>query len=163
MAFQLRSFRLILGVAALVLALAVSGCSGGSTPSPSPTPVVLAVTIGSTSVVVPQDGTGGQLSVAISGPIGSPTVTVDGLPAGITAQFAATGAGPSGTLTFTASAAVPAGNYPASVTVSLAGQSASKNFSVVSAVVAKVLNVTDSTLGVSGHLQQFMSTNFQIA
>ena len=163
MAFQLRSFRSILGMAPLVLALAVAGCGGGSTPAPTPTPAVLTVMIGSTSVVVPQDGAVGQLAVAVSGPTGSPTVTVNGLPTGITAQFAANGAGPSGTLRFTGSAAVPAGIYPVSVTVSLAGQSDSKNFSVVSAVVAAVLNSTDSTIGVNGHLQQFMSTNFQIA
>ncbi len=162
MAFQLRSFCSILGMASLALALAMAGCGGG-TPTPPPTPVVLTVAIGSTSVVVPQDGVVAQLAVAIAGPTGTPTVTIDGLPAGITAQFAVTGTGPSGAITFISSAAVPAGIYPATVNVDLAGQSASKDVSVVSAVVAQVLNVTDSTLGISGHLQQFMSTNFQIA
>jgi hypothetical protein len=162
MAFQLRSFRPIRAMAPLALAFAVAGCGGG-TPTPTPTPTVLTVALGSTSVVVPQDGAVGQLAVAISGPTGTPTVTVGGLPTGITAQFAATGTGPSGTVTLTGGAAVPAGIYPASVTVALAGQSETENFSVVSAVVAKVLNNTDSALGVSGHLQQFTSTNFQIA
>jgi hypothetical protein len=164
MSFQVRLFRPNLRLAAFGFALAAVGCdSANPPPAPTPTPVALSVAIAGTSVVVPQDGAQVQLAVSISGPTGTPTVTESGLPAGITGQFIATNGGPSGSILFTGSTATPAGIYPASVTVSLAGQTVSKDFSVVSAVVAKVLNTTDLTEGVSGHLQQFMSTNFQIA
>jgi hypothetical protein len=47
--------------------------------------------------------------------------------------------------------------------VSLAGQTASQSFTLVSAVVAKVGSATDTSLGVNGVLQEFMSTSFQVA
>jgi|ERR1035437_8706392 hypothetical protein len=164
MAFQLRLLRPTLCLAISGIALAAVGCGGGSPqPTPAPTPIVLSIALGSTSVVVPQDGAQVQLGVTITGPSGTPTVTVDGLPAGISGQFVAASLVSSGSIILRGSRAAPAGNYPASVTVSLAGQSVTKDFSVVSAVVVKVLNTADLTVGVSGHLQQFTSTNFQIA
>jgi len=123
----------------------------------------LAVSLGSTIVVVPQDGTTTPVAVTVTAPSGSPSVTVTGLPAGVTEQFAAANGGPSGTLTFTGSTSVSAGSYAPTVTVTLAGQSASEGFTLVSAVVAKVGNATDTTLGVNGVLNQFMSTSIQVA
>jgi hypothetical protein len=49
------------------------------------------------------------------------------------------------------------------VQVSEGGQTASANFTLVSAVVAKVGSAQDTTLGVNGVLKQFMSTSFQVA
>jgi hypothetical protein len=121
------------------------------------------VILGNPGVIVPQDGTPAALTVNISGPSGSGSVSVSGLPAGITAQFAAQSGGPSGTLTFTGSTSAAAGGYAPVVQVSLAGQSASANFILISAVVAKVGSNTDSTMGVNGVLKQFMSTSFQVA
>ena len=161
MTIQLRLFSSISFISCIGLALAPAGC--GSNTTPAPTPVPLTVAIGNATVVVPQDGATVQLPVTISGPTGSATVTVAGLPTGITGQFTPAGSGPSGTITFTGSVTAAAGTYPTSVTVMLAGQTVSEDISVVSAVVVKVLNAPDMTLGVSGHLQQFMSTNFQIA
>ncbi len=163
MTFQLRPSRSVEGVVSLGLALAAAGCGGGSSTTPTPLPATLTVSMTTTSMVVPQDGAAVQAAVTIAGPVGTPTVTINGLPTGITGQFTAVGAGPSGAITLTGSAAAAAGSYLANVTVRLAGQVATNNFTVVSAVVVKVLNATDTTLGVSGHLQQFMSTNFQIA
>jgi hypothetical protein len=119
--------------------------------------------LGSANVVVPQDGTPAALTVNISGPSGSGSVSVTGLPGGVTAQFAAQNGGPSGTLTFTGSTAAAAGSSSVSVQVSLAGQSASASFTLVSAVVAKVGSATDTAMGVNGVLKQFMSTSFQVA
>ncbi len=115
------------------------------------------------SVVVPQDGAAVQDSVTIAGASGTPQISISGLPSGINSQFTATGSGPSGVVTFTGASSVPAGSYPASLTVSLAGQTATQNFTVVSAVVAKVQASTATNLGIGGHLEQFISTNFQIA
>jgi hypothetical protein len=112
---------------------------------------------------VPQDGTPATLTVTISGPSGSGSVSVTGLPGGATAQFAAQNGGPSGTLTFTGSNSAAAGSYSPVVQVSLASQSASASFTLVSAVVAKVGTATDTTMGVNGVLKQFMSTAFQVA
>ena len=154
------SLRSILGIAAAGLLLAVVGCGGTSS---STAPASLSFSLGGASVVVPQDGMAATLPVSISGPAGAATVTVSGLPAGVTEQFAPVNGGPSGTLTFTGSTSAAAGSYAPSVTVSLAGQSESQGFALVSAVVAKVGNATDTTLGVKGVLQQFMSSGFQIA
>lgn len=126
-------------------------------------PGSLAVSLGNTIVVVPQDGTAAPVAVTVTAPSGSPSVTVSGLPAGVTEQFAAANGGPSGTLTFTGSTSASAGSYAPTVTVTVAGQSASEGFTLVSAVVAKVGNATDTTLGVNGVLNQFMSTSIQVA
>jgi hypothetical protein len=126
-------------------------------------PVSLAVSLGNTIVVVPQDGTAAPVAVTVTAPSGSPSVTVRGLPAGVTEQFAAANGGPSGTLTFTGSTSASAGSYAPTVTVTLAGQNASEGFTLVSAVVAKVGNATNTTLGVNGVLHQFMSTSIQVA
>ena len=163
MTFLLWPSRTVVGAVSLCLALAVAGCGGESNTSPAPPPVTLTVSMTNTSIVVPQDGAAVQAAVTIVGPAGVPTVTINGLPTGITGQFATIGAGPSGAITLTGSATATAGSYLANVTVRLAGQVATQNFTVVSAVVAKVLATTDTSLGVSGHLAQFMSTNFQVA
>jgi hypothetical protein len=100
----------------------------------------------------------------VTGAGGSANVTVSDLPEGVTAQFAAVGGGPSGTLTFTGSAGVLAGTYTPTVQATLSGgQSGSQSFTLVSAVVAKVGNATNTTLGVNGVLGQFMSTSIQVA
>jgi hypothetical protein len=89
---------------------------------------------------------------------------VSNLPGGVTAQFAAVGGGPSGTLTFTGSAGVLAGTYTPSVQATLSGgQTATQSFTLVSAVVAKVGSATDTTLGVNGVLEQFMATSFFVS
>jgi hypothetical protein len=126
-------------------------------------PPTLSAVLGSSSVVVAQDGTPATVSVTITGPAGAASVSVLGLPAGTSAVFAPVAGGPSGTLTFTGSATSPAGNYSATVQVSLAGQSATPALTVVSAVVAKVGSSVDTTMGVSGVLKEFMSTSFQVA
>jgi hypothetical protein len=100
--------------------------------------------------------------VTISGASGTATVSVSGLPSGLTAQFAASGAGPSGTLTLTGGPTASSGTYAATVTAALAGKTATSSLSVVSAAVAKVGTSTDTTLGVNGVLRQFMATSFQI-
>jgi hypothetical protein len=162
MFFTLRSFRSILGMALVGFALVAVGCGGGSVTVPQ-TPMTLSFSLGSATVVVPQDGATVQLPVTITGPAGTPAVTLSGLPTGVTAQYTSVSGSLSGTLTFTGSTSAAAGSSTPTVTVSLAGQTASQSFTLVSAVVAKVTNVTDTTLGVKGILKQFMATSFQIA
>jgi hypothetical protein len=163
MRFMLRSLRPISGMASVGLLLSVAGCNSKATNSTPVTPVTLSFTLGSPSVVVPQDGTAADLLIAIAGPAGTPTVITSGFPAGVTEQYAPLDGGPSGTLTFTGSPSVPAGTFTPSITVSLAGQTKTKSFTLISAVVVKIGDTVDTTLGVSGVLQQFMSTSLQIA
>jgi hypothetical protein len=86
---------------------------------------------------------------------------VAGLPGGITEQ--SSGSGTAYNITFTGSASAPAGSYSGVVQVSAGSQTAMASFTLVSAVVAKVGNSTDTTKGVNGVLKQFMSTSFQVA
>jgi hypothetical protein len=162
MRFSFRSLAPIPGIASAGLMWMAAGCSGGGNSTPAP-PASLSFSLGSSSVMVAQDGTPATLALYVSGPSGSESVTVGGLPAGVSEQFATVSGGPSGTLTFTGGAAVEASSYAATVTVSLAGQSQSEGFTLVSAVVAKVSNAPDAALGVKGLLEEFMSTSFQIA
>lgn len=162
MLFALRSVGSILGMAAVGFALATIGCGGGGGTTVT-TPVTLSFSLGSTTVAVPQDGATVQLPVSITGPSGTPAVTVSGLPTGVTSQYTTVSGSLSGIFTFTGSTSAAAGSSTPTVTVSLAGQTASQSFTLVSAVVAKVTNVTDTTLGVKGVLKQFMATSFQIA
>jgi hypothetical protein len=128
----------------------------------------VSVSLGSTTLVMPQDGTAAALpvTVTVTGAGGSANVTVSDLPEGVTAQFAAVGGGPSGTLTFTGSASTgtSSGTYTPSVQASLTGgQSSAQSFTLVIAVVAKVGNATDTTMGVNGRLEQFMATSFFVS
>jgi hypothetical protein len=119
--------------------------------------------LGSSTVVVPQDGTPVTLSVTITNASGTATVTVPAVPTGVTEQFTPVNGGPSGTLTLTGSAQAAAGSYSPGVVVNTPGQNASAGFTLVSAVVAKVGSSVDTTMGVNGVLKEFMSTSFQVA
>ncbi|MDR3727728.1 MAG: hypothetical protein P4K86_11870 [Terracidiphilus sp.] len=149
-------------MAAVGFALAAVGCGGGGGTAVT-TPVTLSFSLGSTTVVVPQDGATVQVPVSVTGPSGTPVVTISGLPAGVMMQYTSVSGSLSGTLIFTGSTSAVAGSYTPTLTVSLAGQTSSQSFTLVSAVVAKVTNVTDTSLGVKGVLKQFMATSFQIA
>jgi hypothetical protein len=156
----LRAFRLLLGILSTGLVLAAAGCTSNSTSS---TPATLSVSLGGPSVTVAQDGIPSTLALLVSGPSGTESVIVSGLPAGVTERFTSVNGGPSGTLTFTGGASVAAGSYSPTVSVTLAGQTQTKGFTLVSAVVAKVSTTPDTALGVNGILKQFMSTSFQIS
>jgi hypothetical protein len=153
--------RRCLGAVAAVGLGVVVGC-GGSSGTITPPPA-LSVTLGSSTVVVPQDATPVTMTVTISNASGTATVSALALPNGVTAQFTAVGGGPSGTLTLTGGAQAVAGSYSPTVEVSTPSQNASAPFTLVSAVVAKVGSSVDTTMGVNGVLKEFMSTSFQVA
>jgi hypothetical protein len=156
MRFIFWSFRLLFGLSALGILFSSAGCGSGTVANS--TPVILSISMSSTSVVVAQDGMPVQVPLAITGPTGTAMVEISGLPTGVSGQFTATSGGPSGTLTFTGSATTAAGNYPATVLVSLQGQTVSQSFTVTSAVEATVSSATDTTVGVAGQL-----TSLQVA
>ena len=152
------SARLILRFSLLTAALGLAGC--GSSVSTSPAP--LTVSLSSSTVVVPQDGTPVTLAVTISPLHSTYSETVTGLPTGVTQQESITTTAP-GSLTFVGSATAAAGSYQAVLTVTEGGQTATASFTLVSAVVAKVSAATDTSMGVNGVLKEFMSTSFQVA
>jgi hypothetical protein len=138
----------------------MAGCGGGGSSTPPP---ALTVSLRASNVVVAQDGTPATLPVTVNGADGSVTITASGLPAGVTQQYSAGSSSSLYNLTFIGSAAAAAGSYTAVVQVSTADQSATANLTMVSAVVAAVGSSTDTTKGVNGVLEQFMSTSFQVA
>jgi hypothetical protein len=162
MSFSLRLLQPPVCLFLLALGLAAIGCGGGGGGTTTVPPVTLAVSLGSETVVVPQDGAAVTVAVTVTGATGTPTVALSSLPAGITQQFTPTAGGPSGTLTLTGSSSAAAGTYASTVSVGLAGQNATQPLTVISAAVAKVADTVDSTLGVKGVLAQFMSTSFQV-
>ena len=115
------------------LALCLAGCSAAGNSLAFAPPIT--VTLPST-ITVSQDGTPVIVLIAISSTSETAVVAVANLPAGVQQSYAATDTNPSGTLTFTASAAAIPGTYTPIVIVSSAEQFASTTFTLV--VTAKV-------------------------
>jgi hypothetical protein len=114
-------------------------------------------------VVAPQDGTPGTVDVTVSGAnhASSVSVAMSNLPSGVTSQFAPAAGGSSGTLSLVAGSTAPAGTYSASVVVTNGTRTASQSLVLVIAIAASIENSVDTTLGIGGKLEQFMSTSFQ--
>ncbi len=157
-------FRLATAFTTLVLSWGAMGCGGGSGSGSGTHPVnPISVSLSSSTVVVPQDGMPTSIQITINSTSETALVSFNGLPGGVQATYAASDTNPSGPVTFVATASAPAGTYSASVTANSAGQTASTKFELVVAPVTTVRGTVDTTLGVKGKLQQFMSTSFQIA
>jgi hypothetical protein len=138
-------------------------CGGGG-PAPAPSaPITLSLS--SYTLDVPQDGTPASVNITIGrtpGDSSNVTLSVLGLPAGLTANVNSPATGDSGEITFVAQSAV-AGTFPVSVRAT-AGQSfAIANLSLVVAIVARVGAAVNTTLGANGILDDFFSTSFQPA
>jgi hypothetical protein len=120
--------------AAFVLALAsatssATGCGGGS--GFSPQPINLSVSVNNTTVVVPPNGTAVNLPVTIVAPTETATLTVNGLPAGVSASYKESESNPSGLLTLIANSSTMPGTYMPVITVGSSGQTASTVFTLV--------------------------------
>jgi len=142
------------------LALALAACgssnSGGGGTGGTPT-----LTLGSAMVLAAQGGAAGTLTYTVSGS-SSPTVSVSGLPTGVTAQITQPGATGAGSISFTAASSTPAGSY--TVQVNCSGTTAvTQSFTLVVAGYTTVGTSTDTSLGINGQLKQFMATSFQPA
>ena len=146
----------------IVATTLLAGC-GSSSSTSTHTSSSLLIALGTKSIVVGQDGTAVSVPVTITGPTGTPTVTVSGLPTGFTTQFSTSSSAPSGTLAVSASTSMAPGSYTGTVTVALDNQTASAPISITGVSVATVSKGTDTALGVDGVLKQFMSNNFQVA
>ena len=143
----------------------LAAACGGTGASSGGAPGSLTVSLSTSTVVAAQDGTPAQLGVTVSGVnTGSPvSVTASNLPGGVTAQFTPSSSGPDGTIAVTAGPTTPAGTYSASVVASSGSQTASQSFTLTIAIAALVGSSMDTSLGVNGKLEEFMSTSFQPA
>jgi hypothetical protein len=152
-------------LAALAASAFTVGCGGGTTsaPPPPPPPGPLSISLSTGTVVAPQDGTPGTVGVTVSGAssASSVSVTASNLPSGVTSQFVPATGGSGGTLSLTATTATPSGTYSANVVATDGTRTASQPLTLVIAIAASVANAVDTTLGVGGKLEEFMSTSFQ--
>jgi hypothetical protein len=111
------------------IACALSGCAAqviGSNPM-----VPLLVSLNSTIVTVPQDGTPVRVVITIRSSSETALVSFIGLPGGVQEMYATTDTNPSGLLTFTATMGTVAGTYTPTIVVNSAGQTASLRFTMV--------------------------------
>ncbi len=152
-------FAALTGLAGITLS-----CGGGSY-SPPPPPEQINLTLSVSSVIAPQDGTPASVDATVTrtNSNGSPVnLTTSALPSGVTTQISSPGSGTTGKITFTAQSAA-AGTTPVTVTASDGTASGTASLSLVVAVVATVRPATNTSVGVNGRLQNFMSTSFQPA
>jgi len=146
-------------VAVLAAWAFATGCGGGPGIPPGP----LTVSLSTSTVVAPQDGTPAAVGVTVSGAssASSLSVTASNLPSGVTWQFVPAAGGLTGTLSLVATSTTPSGTYSANVVVTEGTRTASQPLVLVIAIAASVANAVDTTLGVGGKLDEFMSTSFQ--
>jgi len=111
-------------IAALCL---LPGCGGSAS---KPPPVVLTVSLGNTTIDLPQGGTA-SVPVVIVAPTETATFTITGLPAGVTQTYKESESNPSGLLTFTASPTAAIGTAVPTILVGSSGQTASLTFKLV--------------------------------
>jgi hypothetical protein len=140
------------------------GCAGGGQGTPPNTG--LTVTLGSNMALAPQDGTPAQISVSLvraAGDTGSVTLSVSGLPPGVTATFSQPGSGDTGSVTFVANSTAAAGTYSATIKAQDPSASAVQSLSLVVAIAATVNDSIATNQGINGKLNEFMSTSFQPA
>lgn len=146
-------------VSCVSVAVFLVACGSGSGGSTNPS---LNLSLSPSVVLAPQDGTPASTSATITGS-SSATLSVSGLPNGVTSQFTQPSSSGEGVVTLTASPATPAGTYSVKVIASSGGSMASQPLTLVVAVAVVVGSSTDTTLGINGKLNEFMSTSFQPA
>ncbi|MEJ2009453.1 MAG: hypothetical protein P8Z30_15080 [Acidobacteriota bacterium] len=158
-------FILLLTGAACALSASCGGGSSTAGAAPAPTPSPITLTLASSSVEVLQDGTPAAVDVTVARPAGndkSVTLSVTGLPSGLSDQIADPGTGDSGKITFTSQSAA-AGTYPLTIKATDGATTATAGLSVVVAIVATVSMAVNTSEGENGILNDFMSTSFQPA
>jgi hypothetical protein len=138
------------------VAVLLASCGSGSGGSTNPS---FNFSLTSSIVLAPQDGTPASTNASISG-VSSATLSVAGLPNGVTTEFTQPGSSGQGVVTLTASPEAPAGTYSVEVIASSGGTIVSQPLTLVVAVAVVVGSSTDTTLGINGKLNEFMSTSF---
>jgi hypothetical protein len=119
---------LVLVLAAVVSAL--SGC-GATVTGMVPTGPPISVSLSTSEVVVPLNGTPVHVVITIKSTSETALVNLVGLPGGVQEMYAASDTNPSGSLTFAATRTAVAGTYMPTIVVNSAGQTASLKFTLV--------------------------------
>jgi hypothetical protein len=149
-----------LSLLVIFVVASLAGCGGSAGGHPTPAPPQMTLSLSVSSIDMQQDGNVNPgITLTIANALGDVSVSVTGLPNGISAQFDAA----SQLLSFSGGKDVPAGSYAATVTATSGAQTASQPLTVINDVVAVVSPDVDPSLGVSGKLDQFMATSFQVA
>ena len=112
---------------------ALAGCGGGGNSNP---PIILSVSIGNPTIVLPQGGTV-YAPVTIMAPTETASFAIVGLPAGVNQSYKESESNPSGLLTLTATTATQVGTYKPTITVGSSSQTASVVFTLVIGTPAK--------------------------
>ena len=127
MALARRASRPVARIACAVFAAIMTGCGGSGSPMIAP----ITVSLSSTTVVVPQDGTPVHIQINIRSTSETALVSFTGMPGGVSAGYAATDTNPSGLLTFMATGKVSVGTYMPIITVNSASQTATVKFTLI--------------------------------
>jgi hypothetical protein len=109
------------------LTFALIGCGGGTF---APQPFNLSVSVNAT-VYVPPNGTAVNIQVIIVAPTETATLTIAGLPAGVSYNYQESESNPSGLLTLIANSVTVPGAYMPKITVGALDQTASTVFTLV--------------------------------
>jgi hypothetical protein len=163
----MRAFRVTFRISCLVFILVLTACGGGSGSAPTPPPPApLGVQLSANTVTALPDGTPAPVTVTVtqpSGDSGAVTLSATSLPTGVTAQIASPSSGSPGTVTFTAQTTAIAGSYTVGIGASDSVTSGGATLTLVVGIVATVGAAVDTSSGVNGQLNLFMSTSFGLA
>jgi len=161
----MRAFGVTFRISCVAFILVLTACGGGSGSAPTP-PAPLGVQLSASTVTALQDGRPAPVTVTVTQPAGDSnavTLSATSVPTGVTAQIASPSSGSSGTVTFTAQPAAAAGSYTVGIGASDSVTSGSATLTLVVGIVATVGAAVDTSSGVNGQLNLFMSTSFQLA
>lgn len=120
--------RPILGLVLPLVLSAFTGCggSGGIVAQPP-----ISVSLPISTVTVTQNGNTVIIPIQIMSTSETALVMINGLPGGIEEMYAASDTNPSGSLSFKANASAMTGTFMPTINVLSAGQSASKQFTLI--------------------------------
>ena len=144
-----------------LFSLFLLACGGGGSSTPPPPSGTLSISVSPGSVQIPHDGTPGTFTVtAVCSNTTSPSITVSGLPAGVTATVTQPDCATTGKIVVAVNnpALAPAKMYMAVVQGTSSAATAPQATATVS--VAAQASVTSA---LAGGKAAFMSTSFQVA
>ncbi|HEV2231795.1 MAG TPA: hypothetical protein VGV68_00165 [Terriglobia bacterium] len=154
-------FRLAIILSAILLA---ASCGGGYANNNQP-PAPVTLQLSASTLTATQDGSPATVNVTLVRPYGntnSITLSVTGLPTGVTKVITSPGTGNTGMISFDAQGAA-AGAYSVTVNATDGVTNATAALTLVVAIVTTVQNTVNTNAGVNGRLQEFMATSFQPA
>jgi len=125
----------------------------------------VSIQLSPSTLIATQDGEPSSTGVTVkrlNNTAKSVTLSVSGLPTGATSQITSPGAGDTGEIVFNAQNAA-AGTYAVKVDATDGVSTASAPLALVVGIVSTVQNSVNTSAGINGRLQQFMSTSFQPA